>query len=694
MTQMHTLGLALRSRLSRGLTSAALAALATLNVLALAPADNPAIVVPAQAQTILPLDGVRVGMRGYGLTVFHGQTIEPFAVEVVSIQRDFGPRRGVIWIRCPDERMQKTGPVSGMSGSPIYLWDDDLPDDQHILGRGGKLIGAFAYGYGLSKDCYVGVQPIELMRGAADRLTQEQSAGAPKPASYERTLASARAREIFAAQMQSLLQSVPRAASSGVDPYWRARAIWTTVRPDLAHALTLPADPAPGEVGSPVAMDGFAAPQALRPLALPLMTPVPADAAICRLIAPLGLMPLSAGAAPAGLATQPPPNVDLAQLRIAPGSVLSVPLAWGDLNLAAAGTVTDVLPDGSVLGFGHAFQGIGQIAMPMAGGFVHFIQPALNNSFKLSGSGPIVGTLTRDEPSAVAGRSGIEFESAPVRVQVTLPGREPLLYQYTAVRDRTYMATIITTLALQSAVAERALPPDHTLVIDGSITLPGDRSLTVASQSAMGGTYKLIMELFPTLGALAANPFEAVLPEAVDLRIQVIDEVRSLELTHVAVSPRQVMPGQTVSLAVRFQTYRGPVRDHTYKIRIPEHLPDGDYQLAVSGPDGYFRQLVMSRPHLLDATRLDELLDVLEMTAAIPSQTLFVTLVGLNGGVAIGRNELPALPQSRAAIIADKSHTLATAFATMHTHRIPVDGLPEGSFAVDLTVRANPANVE
>ena len=76
---------------------------------------------PAKPTPILPFDQVRVGMKGYGLTVFHGIAIEPFAVEVVSVMRDFAPKKGVVWVRCPDERMQLTGPVEGMSGSPGSL---------------------------------------------------------------------------------------------------------------------------------------------------------------------------------------------------------------------------------------------------------------------------------------------------------------------------------------------------------------------------------------------------------------------------------------------------------------------------------------------------------------------------------------------------------------------------------------------
>src|SRR5271170_6582876 len=46
------------------------------------------------------LSEVRVGMKGYGLSVFSGTTRERFDVEVLSILRDFNPKGDVVLIRC------------------------------------------------------------------------------------------------------------------------------------------------------------------------------------------------------------------------------------------------------------------------------------------------------------------------------------------------------------------------------------------------------------------------------------------------------------------------------------------------------------------------------------------------------------------------------------------------------------------
>ncbi len=112
-------------------------------------ADAPSLFDPARHMRV---SEVKPGMTGYGLSVFTGTKIERFEVEVISVLKNFNPKHDVILIRCRGANLEHTGPISGMSGSPIYLKDD---------AGNHRMVGAFAYGWPLSKDPIAGVQPIE-----------------------------------------------------------------------------------------------------------------------------------------------------------------------------------------------------------------------------------------------------------------------------------------------------------------------------------------------------------------------------------------------------------------------------------------------------------------------------------------------------------------------------------------------------
>src|ERR1051325_6607950 len=81
--------------------------------------------------TFFPLSEVRPGLPGVGRTVFQGDRIEEFRVEVLGILKNaIAPKQDLILGRLSGGPLQQTGVIAGMSGSPVYI--------------DGKLVGAVA----------------------------------------------------------------------------------------------------------------------------------------------------------------------------------------------------------------------------------------------------------------------------------------------------------------------------------------------------------------------------------------------------------------------------------------------------------------------------------------------------------------------------------------------------------------------
>src|ERR1700733_5661453 len=117
------------------------------------------------AQPTIPVDQIHAGMRGYALTVFEGVKPESMDVEVLGVLRNTnGPKGDIILIRLHGKKVEYTGVVAGMSGSPVYL--------------DGKLAGALAFRIGeFSKEPIAGVTPIADMLeiNALDRSPAEET---------------------------------------------------------------------------------------------------------------------------------------------------------------------------------------------------------------------------------------------------------------------------------------------------------------------------------------------------------------------------------------------------------------------------------------------------------------------------------------------------------------------------------------
>src|SRR5665811_304328 len=88
-------------------------------------------------------------MRGTGRTVFNGNKIEEFQVEILGVLDNIGPKESLILARLSGGPLEHTGVMQGMSGSPVYI--------------DGKLVGAVAMAFPFAKDPIAGIRPIEAM---------------------------------------------------------------------------------------------------------------------------------------------------------------------------------------------------------------------------------------------------------------------------------------------------------------------------------------------------------------------------------------------------------------------------------------------------------------------------------------------------------------------------------------------------
>ena len=135
-------------------------------------AAQPASITPASAARVAPeimkLSDLHRGMRGTAYTVFEGTKPEPMNVEILGVLPNLnGPKSDLILARLHGEKVEYTGVVAGMSGSPVYIE--------------GKLVGAISYRIGqFSKEAICGITPIEEMLeiDAMDRTQPEPMSAA------------------------------------------------------------------------------------------------------------------------------------------------------------------------------------------------------------------------------------------------------------------------------------------------------------------------------------------------------------------------------------------------------------------------------------------------------------------------------------------------------------------------------------
>lgn len=595
---------------------------------------------------------VHSGMSGYGLTVFKGTKLERFDVEVVSVLKNFNPKYDVVLIRCKGQYLEHTGSIAGMSGSPVYLKDDQ--------GR-YRMIGAFAYGWPLTKDPVAGVQPIEYMlklpAGSDGAL-----AGELKPTTQP---SPSGGRPIGGNGHHGLSWSL---VDSGLAPFWKGLETG-----------------APARNFSPLTashrLDASDAPQ-LQPLATPLMcgglSPTLLNK-VAPLFASSGMKLLQAGGGSSSTST----NVSA---KLEPGSVLAVPLLTGDVDLTAIGTVTEVLGD-RVFGFGHPFNNEGAVSLPMGGGEIYGVIANLQTSFKLGSLTRERGRINTDESVGVAGLVGPSAPTVPIEYHVKYAdGAAAQTYRFNSVLHPKFTPMIAGVSLAAAVTGPSELPQYNTLDYDLKLEFANGQTIDIANTSVNANVQEMLGEIALPLMAASENPFERVQIKKIRGDVKISAEAREAQILDVNVPRSRYRPSETVKAFVTYKPFRGEEGILPIDLELPRDLSQGTYQLIISDAQRYFQDEQQSRPFRFTAQNIAEVFGVLKDVAGMRQNAVYVRLLRQADGVAVGRVALPQLPSSRRQILLGAGRSDVTPYVTSTVKVIPTSMVTSGSAEFAITI--------
>ncbi len=512
-----------------------------------APTRLKAIVPGGPPPAILRLADVRPGMVGQALTVFSGTKPEPFKIRVVAIMRNFLPKQDVILIRAEDPRVEFSGIVAGMSGSPVYI--------------DGKLMGAIAYAWSFAKEPLGGVTPIESMLAERSRPRRIK----------EETLARREAGDNEGGEGggdQSVARAEALATAGGASGFGRAG---TDGPAALSRGLGLPTM-LPASVGGE--------PRLIRasvPLSVAGFTPR-TFAELEEDLRPTGLVPMQAGGGrKRGLAPAPG--------HVEPGSAIGVELVRGDMSTVATGTVTYI--DGpNVFAFGHPMFGIGEVYLPMVDAEIHAFLPSLSQSFKMSSPLQEVGTLVQDRQACIIGDLDARTTMMPVEVRVGGPGGEARIFRADVARNRR-LTPMLASLVVSNAIADAE--PDVTdmvVTVTSKMNVKGYTTLELRDQlfSSEGVSGRALSSSrgLRAIGDLLFNPFEPVVLDRMDVDVRVEFRRDVAEIVGVSMPGDVVHAGDTVPLRVTLRPYAGSEYVEIVPVVIPRSVGGDMVKLEVA----------------------------------------------------------------------------------------------------------------
>ncbi|MCL4783001.1 MAG: hypothetical protein KJZ70_08220 [Bryobacterales bacterium] len=415
---------------------------------------------------------------------------------------------------------------------------------------GGKLIGAVALGFAFSKEPICGIRPIEEMIAAANLASRTN------PVANRVRLGDSQVAHVFS-------------------------------EPESVPAGTLRLTP----VRTPLQLSGFTE-QTLAHFA-PLATRLG-----------LELAQGFSGAAPRPL-PQASPADPTAPPK--PGSMISVQLMRGDMQVAADGTVTDVVGN-RLYAFGHRFLGVGTTGLPFARSEVLTVLPNLSTSFKITRSGDPLGVIEQDRNVTVSGTIGAVPDLAPFHLNVRRANAagDRLLeksYRMEMVRDP-FLSPLLLQMAIFSAVdATERTAGATTIGLDAVLRFQnGIPPLRIANRFSGTSMVALAaaLNVAVPVGYALQSGFDELKLESVDVNLVSYENRRELNLDQVWASTNEADPGEEVEIHAVLIDAAGAAVHRLFRYTIPRGAPAGPLYFSVT-----------------DAASLN-MLDLPKLTAIVP----------------------------------------------------------------------------
>ncbi|MGB7201365.1 MAG: hypothetical protein WBD16_03755 [Pyrinomonadaceae bacterium] len=556
------------------------------------------VVVTVEKAQIFPLADLKEGMRGTAKSVFRGTKSEEFNVEILGILPNWiGPKQDMIVGRLSGANAERTFVFAGMSGSPVYI--------------DGRLVGAIAYSFPFAKEPICGITPFE--------------------------------------QMSSLVEQAPNVKLASVSP-----RVFT-----YAELLSDKWQPAFALNSSERLASGFAAESRLMAVAgqtfKPIATPVTFSGvsqktldAFSPYFLNTGILPVAAAASNAPISPLKPYNEN----TLIGGDSVVVHLARGDIDIAAAGTVT--LRDGEkIYAFGHPFFSLGATSLPMSESHVVTVVPNANNSFKLAVPDALVGTMTQDRATGIYGSLGRSPRMLPIKVRFTNSRGRAEEMNFESAFDELLTPLIVTVGVTNSIVAQERNIGDTTIEVKGEIAVRGEQPVVIHRRFAGNQAVNFASSSAAVpLAVLLRSNFEGLDVTGITLNIKVIDGSKTAVLDRISVDKTQVRAGESIEVTAFERTESGKIIEQKIPLKIPTDASAG--QLTITVGDGNAVQQNSAVTQFTPRT-ITELITIINRLKR--PDRLYAVLTRTTTGAIVGASEMPNLPPSVLATMTNERTT-------------------------------------
>ena len=282
-------------------------------------------------------------------------------------------------------------------------------------------------------------------------------------------------------------------------------------------------------------------------------------------------------------------NLAISEYSFKPGDAVSALLAWGDVEIAASGTVTEVdLNNKNFLAFGHEFLKRGNANYPAARARVNSVVSSLNFPFKISSSEYIAGSIMQDRDVGLAGLSGYFVPSVAAELNFkNLDTGEKIKKYFRVVYDE-FLTGKILTQAFNGLIEEAwGRKGQGTMSVNLIVEAKGIKNSWARRDIFYDENnieQSVLKQANNIINVILTQPYnESVMPLGIRLDIEATQLAKALLIDEID-APESVKAGSEFKVKVKLRPWRGEAETHEFKLKMPKDAAKGSVcELIVRG---------------------------------------------------------------------------------------------------------------
>jgi hypothetical protein len=331
---------------------------------------------------------------------------------------------------------------------------------------------------------------------------------------------------------------------------------------------------------------------------------------------------------------------------IEPGGMAAITLMQGDLDLAAAGTIT-FISGKRVLLFGHQLFNLGPVDLPLWSATVASSVASYQSSFKMAMPVAPIGALRLDRSSGVAGLLGAEARMVPLRIGLNLGGKRTLNFRFELMDHPVATPALVATAVAQTLDAHTRGIGLQSLSMQGNIKLAGHPAILIENVIADLNPSRMSQYVGAMLQAIMLNPFERPVFEGISLTIKAEERLDLSGIAGVRLLKARAKRGEVLPVLVTLQNIQGVRETATFNIQVPSSAAKGKATLMVG--DGFSLMAADPDERMIEVANLGDVVRLLN--GALRNNHAYALLVQAQPGAGLRGSRIEGIPPTVASLV-------------------------------------------